>query len=86
LISKLAVVETGVIGHDTRIEEFAVVRAGAELGNDVFIHPHVIIEDGVVIGDGVEIFPGTYIRNELKGAGVTARRADLERKVTIGAN
>jgi acetyltransferase-like isoleucine patch superfamily enzyme len=86
LISKLAVVETGVLGHHTRIEEFAVVRAGAELGNDVFIHPHVVIEDGVVIGDGVEIFPGTYIGKEPKGAGATTRRAACERKVTIGAN
>ena len=86
MISKLAVVETGIIGDGTRIEEFAVIRAGAELGNDVIIHPHVIIEDGVVIGDGVEIFPGTYIGKEPKGAGATTRRAEFERKVTIGAN
>lgn len=86
MISKLAVVETSVIGSGTRIEEFAVVRAGAELGNDVIIHPHVVIEDGVVIGDGVEIFPGTYVGKEPKGAGATARSLEFDRTVNIGAN
>jgi len=86
LISKLAVVETSVVGSGTRIEEFAVVRAGAELGNDVIVHPHVVIEDGVVIGDGVEIFPGTYVGKEPKGAGATARSLEFDRRVNIGAN
>lgn len=86
MISKLAVVESTEIGTNVRIAEFAVVRAGARLGNDVIVHPHVVIGPGVTIGDGVEIFPGAFIGREPKGAGALARQPVFDRVVTIGAN
>ena len=67
MISPHAVVLTDAIGHGVKIAEFAVVRQGARLGNDVIIHPHVIIEPGVHIEDGVEIFPGAYLEKSRKG-------------------
>ncbi len=84
-ISKTAVVETDAIGSGTRIEDFAVVRAGVRLGDNVVIHPHAVIEPGVVVGDGVEVFPGAYIGKEPKGAGATARAPDFERSVVLGS-
>jgi acetyltransferase-like isoleucine patch superfamily enzyme len=86
MISETAIVETEVIGSGTSIADFAIVRAGARLGRDVTVHPHVVIESGVEIGDGVEIFPGAYLGKEPKGAGAVARRPEFERWVTIGAN
>jgi acyl-[acyl carrier protein]--UDP-N-acetylglucosamine O-acyltransferase len=43
-ISEKAVVQTDNIGKDVTIHEFAVIRPGATLGNDVVIYPHVVIE------------------------------------------
>jgi acetyltransferase-like isoleucine patch superfamily enzyme len=86
MISKLAVVESTEIGANVRIAEFAIVRAGARLGNDVVIHPHVVVGPGVTIGDGVEIFPGAFIGREPKGAGALARQPVFERTISIGAN
>jgi acetyltransferase-like isoleucine patch superfamily enzyme len=85
MISPHAVVQTDSIGKEVRIDEFAVVRAGARLGNGVRIHPHVIVEAGVVIEDDVEIFPGAYLGKEPKGAGATARAVEFDRRVVIGA-
>jgi acetyltransferase-like isoleucine patch superfamily enzyme len=82
----MAVVETDAIGAGTRIGHFAVIRADTQLGRGVVVHPHVVIESGVVIGDGVEILPGALIGKEPKGAGVTARLPEFEKKVTIGAD
>jgi acetyltransferase-like isoleucine patch superfamily enzyme len=84
MISKLAVVETTLIGNNVQIAEFSIVREGAVLGDNVVIHPHVIIEPGVIIGNEVEIFPGTYIGKAPKGAGATARPIKFEAKVEIG--
>lgn len=82
----MAIVETEAIGFGTKVAEFAVVRANAQLGDNVVIHPHVVVESGVVIGDDVEIFPGAYIGKEPKGAGATARLPKFEREVVVGAN
>jgi acetyltransferase-like isoleucine patch superfamily enzyme len=86
MVSKHAIVETRHLGRNVRIGEFAVIRAGATLGDDVVVHPHVVIESGVVIGDGVEVFPGAFIGKEPKGAGALARQPLFERRVQIGAN
>lgn len=85
-ISNYAIVESGQIGRNVTISEFAIVRAGAVLGNDIVIHPHVVIEAGVVLHDGVEVFPGAYIGKEPKGAGALARPLSFERRVVIGAH
>ena len=85
-ISRLAVIETDTIGANVSIGEFAIVRSGASVGNDVVIHPHVVIEASVVIQEGVEIFPGAYIGKEPKDAGALARPLLFERRVVIGAN
>lgn len=84
MISPHAVVQTDSVGEGTRVDEFAVIRAGASLGRNVRVHPHVVIESGVVIEDDVEIFPGAYIGKEPKGAGATARAMNFERRVVIG--
>lgn len=85
MISPHAIVQTGDVGANVHIAEFAVIRNGAVLGRDVCIHPHVVIEAGVQIGDGVEIFPGSYIGKTPKGAGATARPVRFEPRVVIGA-
>ncbi len=83
-IGKISVIETNDIGRNVQIAEFAVVREGVRIGNDVIIHPHVVINPGVVIGDGVEIFPGALIGKEPKGAGALARVPSFDRRVVIG--
>jgi acetyltransferase-like isoleucine patch superfamily enzyme len=85
-LSKYAVTETNEIGQGVTIGEFAVVRAGARLGNDVVIHPHVVIESGVEIGPGTEVFPGAYLGKAPRGAGALARSPSFERRLVIGAN
>src|SRR4051812_47901155 len=86
LISKMAVVETDEVGTHSTIAEFAVIRKGAKLGQNVVIHPFVVIEAGVSLGDGVEVFPGTHIGKEPKGAGAVAREPVFNRHVDIGAH
>ena len=61
MTSQHAVIETDAIGARSRIGEFAVIRAGAVLGDDVTIHPHAIVESGVTLEDGVEVFPHAYV-------------------------
>jgi acetyltransferase-like isoleucine patch superfamily enzyme len=85
MISPQAVVLTDRVGRNVRIAEFAIVRAGAQLGNSVIIHPHVTIESGVQIEDEVEIFPGAYLGKEPKGAGATARAVQFERRLFVGS-
>jgi len=85
-ISENAIVQTDVLGKNIIIDEFAIIRPGAQIGNNVMIHPHVIINENVVIGDGVEIFPGTLIGKEPKGAGALARKPEFEKRLIIGAN
>jgi acetyltransferase-like isoleucine patch superfamily enzyme len=80
-----AVVETEDIGENEKIMEFAVIRPGVRLGNNVIIHPGVVIESGVVIGDNVEIFPGSYIGKIPKGAAL-ARQPEYRKYVEIKAN
>lgn len=84
MISSHAVVLADRIGREVRIDEFAVVRKGARLGDGVHIHPQVIVEAGVQIEDEVEIFPGAYIGKVPKGAGATARAVHFDRRLIIG--
>lgn len=81
-----SIIETDAIGTNVQIGHFAVIRAGAVLGDDVVIHPHVVIESGVVLGAGVEVFPGAYIGKVPKGAGALARSPTYVPHVEIGAH
>lgn len=83
-ISGKSVVETDQIGAGTVVDEFAIVRSGAILGRDVYVHPYVIIGDGVRISDNVEIFPGAILGKVPKGAGATTRPIAFEKKIFIG--
>lgn len=85
-ISPHAVVQSDQIGRNVRIHEFAVIRAGARIGNGVVVHSHVVIESDVVLEDGVEVFPGAYLGKEPKGPGVLARQPIFTRRLTVGAN
>ncbi len=85
-ISSHAIVQTNHIGANVQIQEFAIVRNEARIGNNVVIHPHVVVNSGVIINDGVEIFPGTIIGKEPKGAGALARQPHFTKQVMIGSN
>jgi acetyltransferase-like isoleucine patch superfamily enzyme len=80
-----AVVETEAIGAGVTIAEFAIVRAGAVLGDRVTIHPNVVIGDGVEVGAGTEVLPGSVLGRAPKAAGIVAREPVFERRITIGA-
>ncbi|MCA1628592.1 MAG: acetyltransferase [Acidobacteria bacterium] len=84
MISSLAVVQTDEIGENVRIDEFAIVRAGARIGANAHIHAHAIINSGVEIGDSVEVFPGAYIGKEPKTTGATSRPLAYKNHVRIG--
>lgn len=84
MISPLAVVETDRVGRGARVAEFAVIRAGAVLGDRVVVHPHTVIEAGVVLGEGVEVFPGCHLGKRPHGAGATTRPIAFKERVAIG--
>ena len=44
MISKHAIIDTDFIGNNVKIAEFAVIRSGVIIGDNVVIHPNVIIE------------------------------------------
>lgn len=79
-----AVVETDLIGTDVSIAEYAVVRAGATIGDGAVIHPHVVIGAGVQVGDGVEVLPGAFLGREPRAVGPILREPSFERRLVIG--
>jgi UDP-3-O-[3-hydroxymyristoyl] glucosamine N-acyltransferase len=83
-VSPLAVVETGQVGDNVVIREYAIVRRGAAIGDNVIIHPFVIIEDGARIGDDVEIFPYAYIGKPPRGVGAMTRPVSFAARVDVG--
>lgn len=82
---RLAVVETEAIGARTRIGEFAIIREGAVLGDDVVIHPHAFVESGVTLEDGVEVMPYAYIGRRPSRSPALAREPGPSGPVRIGA-
>ncbi|MEX1221983.1 MAG: acyltransferase [Idiomarina sp.] len=60
-IHKLADVQSDTIGADTRIWQFAVVLAGAQIGSDCNICAHTFIESDVVIGNQVTVKSGVFL-------------------------
>jgi len=71
-----AIVETDIVGDDTRIWAFTHVLAGAKIGRECNICDHVFIENDVTIGDRVTIKCGVQIWD-----GVT-----IEDRVFVGPN
>ena len=72
-IHPTAVVEADSIGEGATIAEFAVVRAGTEIGDRTAIHPHVVVESGSRIGADTEVLPGSHIGRRPRAAGAIAR-------------
>jgi len=60
-IHPLADVQSNNIGTDTRIWQFAVVLAGAKIGDDCNICAHTFIENDVTIGHSVTIKSGVFL-------------------------
>lgn len=85
MISDKAVIETGAIGKNVTIMEFAVIRDGVVLGDNVVVHPHVVINSGVTIGDNVEIFPGAVI-GKVPGGPSIARAPRFNKSIVVGNN
>lgn len=61
MIHPLADVQTTNIGINTRIWQFAVVLADAQIGSNCNINCHTFIENDVVIGDNVTVKSGVYL-------------------------
>lgn len=62
-----------------------MVRAGAVIGDDVTIHPHVVIEPGVEIGAGTEVLPGTYVGRRPRAVGSISRDPTYRETASVGA-
>ncbi len=61
MIHPSADVQTVNIGEGTTVWQFAVILAGAVLGNNCNINCHTFIENDVRIGDRVTIKSGVYL-------------------------
>lgn len=60
-IHPLSDVATSSVGEGTTIWQFAVVLAGAKIGNSCNICAHTFIENDVILGDRVTIKSGVYL-------------------------
>lgn len=81
-----AVVETNKLGSNVQIDEFAIVRNGAQIGDNVHIYPYAFVSEGAVIGDGTRIYHGTLIGKIPDGAGNLSRTVKFKPEVKIGKN
>lgn len=66
VIHALADVHSTTIGTGTRIWQFVVVLAGAEIGQDCNLCSHCLIENDVVIGDRVTVKSGVQLWDGLR--------------------
>ena len=70
-IHPLSDVQSSAIGSGTRVWQFVVVLAGAQIGQDCNICSHCLIENDVVIGDrvtvksGVQLWDGLRVGNDV---------------------
>ena len=66
-----ALVESACVGEGTRIEAFAHILPGAQIGRDCRIGDHTFIENDVVVGDrvtvhcGVQLWDGVRIEDDV---------------------
>lgn len=61
LIHPLSDVKTTEIGLNTRVWQYSVIFANAQLGENCNVCAHTLIESDVVIGNNVTIKSGVYI-------------------------
>ncbi len=61
MIHPTADVQTGNIGPDTTVWQFAVILRGAVIGNNCNINCHTFIENDVRIGDRVTVKSGVFV-------------------------
>lgn len=61
IIHPLADVRSSDIGDGTKVWQFTVILAGAEIGRDCNICAHCFLEDDVKLGDRVTIKNGVYL-------------------------
>lgn len=85
-IHPAAVVETDSIGVGVSIGEFAVLRPGVTVGDNVTIHPHVVVEADIDLGDGTEILPGSHLGRRPRAVGSIAREPTYDQHLLIGPN
>lgn len=60
-IHPLSDVKATAIGQNTRIWQYAVIFANAQLGENCNICAHTLIESDVIIGNNVTVKSGVYI-------------------------
>lgn len=75
-IHPLADVSTSSLGHGTKVWQFSVVLAGAQIGNNCNICAQTLIEGDVVIGNNVTVKSGVQLWNGTR----------IEDNVFIGPN
>jgi acetyltransferase-like isoleucine patch superfamily enzyme len=80
-----AVVATDSIGQGVTIGEFAVIRPGVVLADEVTIHPHAVIEAAVEIGAGTEILAGAYLGQRPRAVGAISRQPVFREELRIGS-
>jgi acetyltransferase-like isoleucine patch superfamily enzyme len=86
LIHPLALVESRLVGRNTRVWAFAHVMAKAQVGKECNVGEHVFIEDGAVVGNrvtlknGVMIWRGIQLEDDVfVGPGVIFTNDELPR-------
>lgn len=60
-IHPLSDVKSQNIGEGTKVWQFSVIFAGAQIGKNCNICAHTLIEDGAVVGNNVTIKSGVYL-------------------------
>ena len=61
MIHPLSDVQTSSIGEGTKVWQYSVILAGAEIGRNCNICAHTFIENDVCIGNNVTIKSGVYL-------------------------
>lgn len=61
MIHPLAQVATSIIGPNTRVWQYAIILAGAQIGDFCNINCHTFIENDVILGDYVTVKSGVYL-------------------------
>lgn len=75
-IHPLADVQEATIGANTRIWQYAIIMAGAKIGENCNICAHTLIESDVILGSNVTVKSGVYLWNGTR----------IEDNVFIGPN
>lgn len=59
--ARAEIADDATLGSDCYVGAFAVVEAGARIGDNVCLYPNVYIGDGVTVGDNTTIYAGVKI-------------------------